>query len=141
MFILIKTAKLLLFLAICLDYVGLMKKKKCGALSPCTFCIKVCGFEMLKIGKKIHFSIQKHIQNPGKHLTWDINSFTIFDRVVNTPLASLYKPFLSCNFHSKYYCFLLFTVNVSYEIHFKIDALFSMLFFSLLCLALAALLA
>ena len=57
MFILIKTAKLLLFLAICLDYVGLMKKKKCGALSPCTFCIKVCGFEMLKIGKKIDFSI------------------------------------------------------------------------------------
>lgn len=57
MFILIKTTKLLLFLAIYLDYVGLMKKKKCGVWSPCTFCIKVCGFEMFKNRQKIDFSI------------------------------------------------------------------------------------
>ena len=52
-------------------YSGLAKKKKLAVWSPHTvFYIKVHTFEILTIGKKIDFSLQKGIQNPVKHLRW-----------------------------------------------------------------------
>ena len=49
--------------------------------------------------------------------------FYVFDRVLNTPLASIYKQLLCCSFHSKfclYHCFIYFallTVNILCKIH------------------------
>ena len=49
------------------------QKEKACARSPRTlFYIKVRSFETLKIGEKIDFSIQIHIQNSVKHLRWSI---------------------------------------------------------------------
>ena len=60
-----RTAKLLLFLAIYLDYVGVVNKKKCGTWSCCTFfCIKVCDFEILEIGKKNRFQHEEAYSEP-----------------------------------------------------------------------------
>ena len=48
------------------------KEKACARLPRTLFYIKVRSFETLKIGEKIDFSIQIHIQNSVKHLRWSI---------------------------------------------------------------------
>ena len=58
------------------------QKEKACARSPCTlFYIKVRSFETLKIGEKIDFSIQIHIQNcqtsKVEHFSKIVNSILV----------------------------------------------------------------